>query len=329
MDFLQKNITHKSDVGTTWHYALFAANLYRFCPQIMTDSYPSLYQRMTDARYRASDDQLSEVLPVKQEVLVGLKSYLQQIKDRPGIIATFHTGSYRLLNKVMCMQGIRLAVVMSRDIMEEQGKHLFDQHRKTKGVADLQLIDADAGNCLIKILGALRNGYHILVYMDGNHGAASPKDDTDSVKVPFFNCSLSVRKGLAVLSHKREIPIYPILSSLDAESEIFYQHYQPISPDKDEPLETYTTRVFRTLYGHLQDVIYHKPELWEGWLYVHTMPENRERGGKRRRSQSYWPCRVGTRYYLMVSPRYTCQEVGKFSFLCVRKWKSLKRQMKI
>src|SRR5690606_39696810 len=65
----------------------------------------------------------------------------------------------------------------------------------------------------------------------------------------------------------------------------------------------YTTLFRSTLYDHLQEIISVKPEMWEGWLYVHTMPGKRERSNKRRRNQSYWPCRVGTRYYMMISPR--------------------------
>lgn len=328
MDFLERSTASKSDVATSWLYALFAANLYRFCPQIDTVNYPSMYRRLITSRYRASDDQLAENLPVKQQVLAGLTSYIQQIRDRPGIVATFHTGSYRLLSRVMYMQGLNVAVVMSSEIIAEQGAHLFAQHAKMEDVGALQLIDADAGNCLIKMLGALRSGYHIVVYMDGNHGAAPTKDDSDSEEVPFFNCNLLVRKGLAVLSYKRDIPIYPILSSLDNKDNTFYKSYPTISPNSDESLEHYTSRVFRTLYAHLQEVISPKPEMWEGWLYVHTMPGKQERGNKRRRYQSYWPCRVGARYYMMISPRYTCQEIGKLSFLCMRKWKRLTRQMK-
>lgn len=329
MDFLERSTTNEDEVGTSWLYALFAANLYRFCPHIGTIGYPTIYRRLVTSRYRAADDQLAEVLPVKQEVLADLRSYIQRIKDRPGIIATFHTGSYRLLNRVMCMQGLRLAVVMSRDIIAEQGDHLLAQHAKLKDAGALQLIDADAGNCLIKLLGALRNGYHILVYMDGNHGAGPPKDGTDSEEVPFFNCNILVRKGLAVLSHKRDIPIYPILSSLDDQDETFYKTYPAISPDNVESLEHYTSRVFTVLYEHLQDVIFRKPELWEGWLYVHTMPRKKARGDKRRRYQSYWPCRVGSRYYMMISPRYTCQEIGKMSFFCMRRWKRWTKQLNI
>lgn len=329
MDFLEKNITHEKNVETSWLYALFAANLYRFCPHINTVEYPAIYRRLVTSKYRASDDQQSRILPVKQEVLADLRYYIQRIKDRPGIIATFHTGSYRLLNRVMCMQGLRVAVVMSREIIVEQGEHLLEQHAAMEDAGDLQLIDADAGNCLIRILGALRNGYHVLVYMDGNHGAAPTKEGTDSEEVPFFNCNLFVRKGLAVLSHKRAIPIYPILSSLDEKDDTFYRSYAAISPESDELLEHYTSRVFRTLYTHLQEVISHKPELWEGWLYVHTMPGKKERSKMRRKYQSYWPCHVGTRYYMMISPRYTCQEIGKMSFFWMRKWKRLTKQMKI
>lgn len=329
MDALERSTTNETDVGTSWLYALFAANLYRFCRHMDSIEYPAIYSRLVASRYRASDDQLSEILPIKQDVLESLRTYIQTIKDRPGIIATFHTGSYRILNRVMCMQGLQVAVVMSREIIAEQGDYLLKQHATMKDAGDLQLIDADAGNCLIKMLGALRNGYHVLVYMDGNHGAAPTKENADSEEVPFFNCNLVVRKGLAVLSHKRGIPIYPILSSLDDQDETFYRSYAAISPESDELLEHYTSRVFKTLYAHLQEVIFHKPELWEGWLYVHTMPLEKEWGKKRRKYQSYWPCRVGTRYYMMISPRYTCQEIGKLSFFCMRKWKRLTKQMKV
>ncbi|WP_207795719.1 LpxL/LpxP family acyltransferase [Sphingobacterium haloxyli] len=328
MDFLERSKASKNDVATSWLYALFAANLYRFCPHIDTSSYSDIYRRLVASRYRASDDQLSEALPIKQEVLAKLTSYIGQIKDRPGIVATFHTGSYRLLNRVMCMQGLQVAVVMSSDIIADQGEFLYAQHAKMENAGALRLIDADASNCLIKLLGALKNGYHVLVYMDGNHGSVTAEDGTDNEKVPFFDCNLLVRKGLAVLSYKRNIPIYPILSSLDDQGDTFYRSYPTIYPNTQEALEHYISRVFRSLYAHLQEVISRNPEVWEGWLYVHTMPRTQEQSNKRRRYQSYWPCRVGTRYYMMISPRYTCQEIGKLSFLCMRKWKHLTRQMK-
>lgn len=331
MDAMEKSVADEDDVAVSWLYALFAANLYRFCPQIDIASYPHLYNRLITSRYRASDDQLAEDLPIKQGVLANLTSYIQQIKGEPGFVATFHTGSYRLLSRVMYMQGLNVAVVMSREILDEQGEHLFAQHADMENVGALQLIDADAGNSLLKMLVALRDGYHIVIYMDGNHGAVPARDESENEEVPFFNCHLLVRKGLAVLSYKRNIPIYPIFSSLDDADETYYQSYPTISPDNEELLDDYVSRVFRTLYAHLQAVISMKPEMWEGWLYVHTMPPGKQKRvdkNKRRRHQSYWPCRVGKRYYMMVSPKYTCREIGKLSFLWMRKWKHLTMRIK-
>lgn len=319
MDALEKSSVDESDVATSWLYALFAANLYRFRPQIHARDYPQIYRSLITSKYRAADDQMATVLPVKEDVLTKLQTYIQEIKDTPGIVATFHTGSYRLLSRVMYTQGLNVAVLMSREILAEQGDYLFAQHQQMNDVGALQLIDADAGNSLLKILVAIRDGYHIVVYMDGNHGARTAKEEVDTEEVPFFEGDLRVRKGLAVLSYKRQIPLYPILSALDEADEIRYQGYPAILPTSGELLEDYTSRVFRRLYAHLQEVIAPQPAMWEGWLYVHTMPVNQSKRSK----QSYWPCRVGTKYYVMISPRYTCQEIGKWSFWCLYKWKRL------
>lgn len=324
MDALENGGVDGSDGATSWLYALFAANLYRFRPEIDARDYPQIYQRLISSKYRAADDQMATVLPVQEDVLAELQTYVRQIKDAPGIVATFHTGSYRLLSRVMYTQGLNVAVLMSREILAEQGEYLFAQHQQMNDVGRLQLIDADAGNSLLKILAAIRDGYHIVVYMDGNHGAGTAKDGSDMEEVPFFQSDLRVRKGLAVLSYKRQIPIYPILSALDEADEICYQGYPAILPTSGEFLEDYSARVFRGLYTHLQEVIRHQVAMWEGWLYVHTMPVDQSK----KRTQTYWPCRVGTRYYVMISPQYTCQEIGKWSFWCLYKWKRFTGQLK-
>lgn len=250
-------------------FTFFSANVLHFMPNSNPEEHIGAFKQVClhqHLSWRDVDDRQNE-----RPFVTGIdESFIDRLKNRPGIICTYHSGSYRLINKLLAEGGVPFALLVNKTVLQQE-KDSF-QNKFERAAPDfprkLDLIDAEESTALIKMIRALRSGKNLLVYADGNTGSSGNKEN--NVFVDFMAGKLSVRKGLAVLSDLTRSPIYPVVCRRKALNEIHFEVLETILPSlTTQGNASYIQQTMQKLYRNLEGVLKKDPFQWECWLYLH------------------------------------------------------------
>lgn len=255
----------------TWYrrYAIFSANLGLVMPHIPVANHIELFKQTVRNQCwaREEENHVSAVDYVMQDAVVGAIAGLRQ---RPAIISTFHTGSYRLLGHVLAKMGVPFALLVAADVASNQG-NAFKESFKNQGYSNkpaFDIIEAESPASALKMMRCLRSGVSLLTYIDGNTGAGNQQ--TNTVPVSFMEGTLHVRQGLPWLACKVRVPLLTILCLREETGQIMFKMGSDIvEPDGRESVQLNPTQAMQRIYSDLAAHIANCPWQWENWLYLH------------------------------------------------------------
>src|SRR3546814_7218233 len=97
---------------------------------------------------------------------------------------------------------------------------------------NFELLDIGSHAGSFRLLRRLKQGYNVLIYLDGETG--NPKDERYEkwTSVNFLEGVLQVRKGIASISNFVGAPIVPVISRREPENGITIHFFSPIRPEK-------------------------------------------------------------------------------------------------
>lgn len=259
-------------------FAFFHANLRYFRRSSTAGTSFRLYQRARLNQKLTIHDQDSVTAVALIDDVFWSKRYKKL--NEPGIIATFHMGSYRLLNQWLMRHGVPFVLLVSRNVFDEQVA-LFDQiYNRVKpanGGADFQVLVAEDRLVLKKLSGLLQKGYYVLIYVDGGTGCLPKPKQKGTSTVSFFGRQISVHHGVAMLSYLTKRPIYPVLMPRTATEVPFLCLADPIFPTSCVHREQFAQRIMQTLFSFLQEHLKNAVWQWENWLTIHELALHNER----------------------------------------------------
>lgn len=246
-------------------YTFFKANVQYFMPSITKGKLEQAFKEVCLHQHLSWKDYGNE-RPEEQLAITGMeKSYIHRLKASPGIICTYHLGSYRMINKVLTDAEIPFSLLVNATVFEEESKQGTNE---ASFVRSFDLIDAEQPSALLKMMRALKNGKNILVYVDGNTGVSSGKEN--QVMVEFMAGRLWVRKGIAVLAQLMQCPIYPLSCLRTSLYSLSYSVAEAIIPPKDKKTNSlFVQQTMQKLYKQLEKTLHTHPFQWECWLYLH------------------------------------------------------------
>lgn len=183
-----------------------------------------------------------------------------------GIIATFHTGSYRLLPRWLRLHGLPFSLVVSNAVHATQGRR-FRALAGNPGPDRFDIIDAEQPHALLGMRKALRAGKYLLIYIDGNAGAL-PIVANQGAVIPFFEGRIRVRTGLAHLAYLADVPIYPVMQQRTPDGQSPFSFRETIRADHALKRATAALDVTKQLYRLLEHEIHDNPEQWENWFHL-------------------------------------------------------------
>lgn len=260
--------------------ALFRANIYHFLPDYPASRYDELYRQVCANQRQAADDYRQARPEWIASRCLELGGWLARVQARPGIIATYHTGSYRLLNLCLATAGLPLALLVSAEVAaRERQSMLLKQQRLTKDARPdrpLVVLEAEDPHILRKTGRLLAQGYYVVFYVDGNTGAAEGRS-THLLQLPFLAGRLNVRQGIPLLSYLAGVPVYPI--RCDRQHGV--PHFvcaDPMVPHPGETRNDYAVRVMAMLYRFLEVALEQDPATWECWRYIQQWVVGKEVG---------------------------------------------------
>lgn len=268
-----ENLIQREDDQTIRQSVVVSASLLNYLPEIHWNKHEGVFKKVLLSQRLSYFDQSQKQL-LNQAQLVGLTyDDLMLLKSNPGIICTFHFGSYRLINLLLTTRGIPFSLVVSRTVINMQGasiSDLYNHYKSEQSESNIQIIDAEAPASALQMLRTLKSGKSLVVYIDGNTGAGDATfDSANCLEIPFLDKTIKARKGVATLSYLTKVPIIPLVSIRAAIQKNVLKFGSKIFPsfesNKDEFVQSATARLFSFVETHIRK----DPGQWESWLYLH------------------------------------------------------------
>jgi lauroyl/myristoyl acyltransferase len=255
-------------------FVFFAANCRHFLGLDNLAEQQSLFARVR-MNQQLSIWEDANYIHLPKEATTGLdEHWWQQLRREPGIICTFHTGSYRLINHLLLKQRIDFALLVSGKVKQRDGADFEQRYQEdVAGGKTLTVLNAEDPSVLFKLRRLLQQGKSLLAYVDGNTGSGS-----NGIAIPFFGKDVVVRKGLPMLAHWLDVPIYPLANIRKNEVLTFYA-LSRIKSSKCKDKHDFALETMQRLYGFLEYTINDYVDQWEGWLHLHHAV-NQQFGGE-------------------------------------------------
>ncbi len=270
-----KELQVRKDEYLNGQLQIVSAGLVNYIPEIPVNTHEELFKQIL----------LHKKLSILEQSDYGVLDYVQTegltyemitlLRNKPCVICTFHTGSYRILNLFLCQQKIPYALVLGNEVMEKQG-HLFAslfQNLPGQSSTDrLNLINAESANSGMQMLKALKSGRSLLVYIDGNTGSGlNTSNNENSCLVNFLNQKLYARQGIAFLAHLAKVPLLTVASYRKTPENICLKFFDPVFPDLKQSRAHFASATTQLIYDQIAPLIKQYPEQWEAWLYIHKV----------------------------------------------------------
>lgn len=285
-------------------YTFYSANLTHFLPCIQPAAHLKLFRQTYQHLWMSHMDQAYFGGDFPIAIQGWDQSLADKLRERPGIISTLHTGSYRLVNYLLAQAGIPYALLVSSRVMQEQAPEIRAVLERLSPGNPIPLIEAEQPSAALSILRTLRKGTNILAYLDGFEGTALA-DRGKLSRVSFLGQHLWVRKGIPYLSHRAGVPLYPVLNFRNDDGSIQVFHGQTLEPGGFSS-DRYIDRSLQYQFDFLGALLIHYPEQWEGWLslHEHVSPAHCHRRAGSLRKRFYGLLRLNDRRYLMNKRTY-------------------------
>ena len=252
-------------------YHLADANLMHFFPALGTAQRRAIIAEVFWQQNMAMGDYTRHTL-IDTTKVVDLAGALGS-GGAPHIYCLYHVGSYRHFFHFLARENIDCALFIAGKTLELQGQGIRDGENKAWG-GRLDMIDAEAGNSLLRGARALKRGQSVAIYIDGNSGSGANWENNRLQAVEFFGKTLLARTGIAYLSHLSGVPIVPVTCKRGMTGPLSLTMHPPIKPD-GAARDAYVCDATRALYALLEREIADSPGLWEGWLYVQKYLQSR------------------------------------------------------
>ncbi|PRD47723.1 lysophospholipid acyltransferase family protein [Sphingobacterium haloxyli] len=161
---------------------------------------------------------------LQQEPFKHDKTFLPQLEaqlplvDGPRIWACFHVGPYALMTRALIRREYGIAILLKDEVFEEQYPMYVTQFEKSFGrepkPSELQFVRSSGSTSLIQLKRLLKDGFHVICYIDGEEGGSGEKGWT---QIHVHNTTLDVRMGMSILSQLSGVPIRPVVLTTEGE----------------------------------------------------------------------------------------------------------------
>lgn len=246
-------------------FAFFSANCQHFLNVFDHEKQRSLFKDVLRNQHLSVLDDTCFAALAHSDLVNWQAGRAEEWKRRPGIICTYHTGSYRMINHLLVRDKIAFALLVSEKVKQKAGAGFQERHAmlSKENAGELKVLNAEEPNVLFKIKQVLAQGTCLLVYIDGNTGSASGGLDMN-----FFGRKIKVRKGVAAIAALLKVPIYPIASIRNGSS-IQFHHFPSIDCNGLCERNEFVAGTTQLLYNLLEALLHERQAQWEGWLFLH------------------------------------------------------------
>lgn len=259
------------------HLTLTSANYRKFMPWLPFDHHLDYFKHIVlHQQLSALEQKYPDALAfLSVEGLSQESSRL--LHEKPSIICTFHSGSYRLLNTFLMDRQIPYALVASGTILQKQKdsyQQTFDRLHRSYLYHNFTLIEAESPSSALQMLRALKEGKSLLIYIDGNTGVQP--DHSKSHLANFLEGKIFTKSGVPVIAHIAGVPIINAISYRKSIDEPVLRFFDPIFPFANR--QTFSELALQQIYDNFSSLLKQYPDQWEAWMYLHrSLPPAKDR----------------------------------------------------
>lgn len=301
-------------------YTFVKANLTHYMPMLSKERYWAIFRQFRlgqwlnglDARYFEGQYPLA---------IEGWETCKEQIQSTTQIMATYHFGAFQLINYLLVRAHIPYALLVSGHVRadwQERYPGLMQELDRAAERNQFYLLDANDRASLRQMYGLVKQGFHILIYVDGLEGY-SPTHATDTVAIPLLGQRVKVPTGAAKLSHALGISILPLLAIRHADR-VEIVTFDPIRPNASVERAEYVKRASQHVFTLFTPYLTHWPEQWTNWPLAHSMLAGKEliRREKERtelpRESDFGLYQLADDYYLLRNEDYRSFPLDRITF---------------
>lgn len=184
------------------------------------------------------------------------------------LFAGFHTGPYWSIFGSLVEKGLEVTTLFPGTLESKRGEieEVFAAvTRKLNSKSTLELISLADPNFLVRIRSAASAGRQVVVFLDGNSGSASQKNEKRDVELDFFHSKVTVKTTVFRLADILDLPLVTFNAvRKDISRTLFLD--PPLRNEKRRQYDEIARIVFGRLFSRLEQ----EPAQWEGWLYFHN-----------------------------------------------------------
>ena len=253
-----------------YNFSITSATILKFLPEINVENHFDFYKEILYYQSKAGLEQYNNDLI--KTLKINNYSNINDFKDlsvkRSLVFATFHLGSYRLINHYLLNLGLKLVLIIDEAVFNKQAKDLkkLSEHFKNNN-SDFIILNVKDRESIFKLKNLLNNGYSLVVYLDGNSGLAKDKDFTKGhTHINFLNHSMYVKNGVQFISKITKAIFIPVVSYFEDDlNQIDF--YEPVDFEFDESSKT--DYAIEKAYKCLEIKLKKHPTQWECWMYMY------------------------------------------------------------
>ncbi len=265
----------KEDENLNGQYNMVSAALVNYLPAIAIKTHEKIYKNILLHKKLSILEQSTYESLDFVTIENCSDEMISLLKNKPTIICTFHTGSYRLLNLFLMKNKIPYSLVVGKNVVEQEGDafmKIYNSLPGNTGETNFSIIDAENATVGLQMLRAIKSGRSLVLYMDGNTGAgATTTKNYNRCPIDFLGQQIFARKGIAFLAHAANIPIVTVASYRASWEDIRLKFFDPIFPDLNKERGLFAEETTQTIYNLIAPIIKAYPEQWEAWLYIHKV----------------------------------------------------------
>ena len=191
----------------------------------------------------------------------------QALGGQPFLFAGFHTGPYWSIFQTLVEKGLQVSTLFPGTLQNKRQEivDVFSAVASHFGSSStLDLISLDDPNFLIRLRSSTAAGRQLVVFLDGNSGTVTQRNDKRDVDLEFFHSKVTVKTTILRLADILGLPLVTFNAvRRDIRRTLFLD--PPLQNAKKRQYDELVTTVFGRLFSRLEK----EPAQWEGWLYFH------------------------------------------------------------
>ena len=269
------NPTEAERKKASFNLALFSANIKRFLPFVPASDYEELYKKVIYYQKISGREQADTTYLRKSRIIdettFGVTS--ASVQDNT-IFATFHLGSYRLMNCYLYELGYKIVLIIDDSVFQKQQEEMLrvcKEVLQSKTTSDMVILNIKDRKSIFKLKQFIAEGYVMSVYLDGNSAMMDTQQDFSKsyIGINFFKNQIFVKNGVGKLAALLQAQIVPVVSFRDEPESSTLEFYGEMRQEDFENKEDFAVQSIATAYQKLEERLIHYPEQWECWLYIH------------------------------------------------------------